>query len=816
MPTPRHAQRDVVLRYLLAVLVTTLAVILTRVVVSLTGPVVLPVFILAVVVVSLYGGRGPGLLALLLCGIALRFWFFEPSGSMALVRDVDRGREILFVAASALMVIVAGNVYVQRLRAVEQAKENARLRVLAEEAALKAEAATKAALESSRQVDAEAAKVRDAARAAQEAAERTATALAGQRDAQEALRQSETELSDFFETASTPMHWVDANGVIIRANRAELEMMGYARDEYVGHHIEEFYVDQAVIEDLLRRLVAGETTRQYSAQVRCKNGQIRYVAIDSSGYFQDGRFVHTRCFTRDVTSEREAREAAARLVAIVSSSSDAIIGKTLDGIITSWNASAERIFGYSAEEMIGQSVFKLVPPELHEAERQLLDRLKRGESVAFSESERIRKDGKRVWISLSVSPIRDEFGTITGAASIKRDITELRALQKHVHDTQRLQAVGQLAGGIAHEANNQMSVVLGGAHFLLRRADLPDQVRQDIEEIRQAAERTASITQQLLAFSRRQALKLQDVDLNALVQSISAVLRRSLAENQNLIIRAGALSGLVRADPRQLEQVLLNLTLNARDAMPNGGSLVVETSEVTIAAKGDSNDLPAGTYELLIVRDSGHGMEQATLDRAFDPFFTTKDVGNGTGLGLSVVHGIVTQTGGHIRVDSAPGLGTAFKLYFPIVARSDSTESRKTVEPVRDANGAVVLVVEDNELVRNMAKRALAEVGYTVLEAANGRIALELVRRHIGRLDAVVSDIGMPEMDGYQLARSLHDERRDLPLVFMTGYGDGTHRENSGERLNRPVLMKPFSPDVLVRAVGELLKRPSASTTPEP
>jgi PAS domain S-box-containing protein len=603
--------------------------------------------------------------------------------------------------------------------------------------------------------------------------------------------------------------------MIIRANRAELEMMGYSRDEYVGHHVADFYVDKAVIDDLLRRLVAGETTRQYLAQVRCKNGQTKQVAIDSSGYFQNGQFVHTRCFTRDVTLEREAREAAARLVAIVSSSSDAIIGKTLDGIITSWNASAERIFGYSAQEMIGVSVFKLVPPELHEAERQLLERLRRGEAVAFSESERIRKDGKRVWTSLSVSPIRDESETITGAASIMRDITELRTLQKHVHDTQRLQAVGQLAGGIAHEANNQMSVVLGGAHFLLRRSDLPDQVRQDIEEIRQAAERTASITQQLLAFSRRQALKLQDVDLNALVQSISSVLRRSLAENQNLIVRTGVLSGSVRADPRQLEQVLLNLTLNARDAMPNGGSLVIETSEVTLGAPTGSNELPAGIYEVLTVRDSGNGMDQATLDRAFEPFFTTKDVGSGTGLGLSVVHGIVTQTGGHIRVDSAPGLGSAFKLYFPMVARTEGGEPRKSIEPAQDANGAVVLVVEDNDMVRSMAKRALAEVGYTVLEAANGRIALELVRQHIGRLDAVVTDVGMPEMDGYQLARSLADERRDLPLVFMTGYGDGTHREHSAERLNRPMLMKPFSPDVLVRAVGELLKRPSATTPTE-
>jgi PAS domain S-box-containing protein len=501
-----------------------------------------------------------------------------------------------------------------------------------------------------------------------------------------------------------------------------------------------------------------------------------------------------------VTEEKEVQEAVARLAAIVSSSSDAIIGKTLDGMITSWNAAAERIFGYSRSEMEGQSVFKLIPEELHETERSVLARLRQGESVELSETERIRKDGKRIWISLSVSPVRDATGRLVGAASIKRDVTESRLMRQHLHDTQRFQAVGQLAGGIAHEANNQMTVVLGASQFLLRRPDLAPSAREDVELIRRAAERTASITQQLLAFSRRQVLELRDVDLNRVVQTIEPVLRRSLSESHELIVRLRLRDAVVRADPRQLEQVLLNLTLNARDAMPGGGRLTIETGRVEVEAEesvADESGPAPGTYAVVVVKDTGHGMDRGTLQRAFEPFFTTKGVGQGTGLGLSVVHGIVNQTGGSIRVESEPGKGTTFTLYMPI-----TSEGRASVQPtdmgtMAVEHGRVALVVEDDPVVRGMAARGLREAGYAVLEAVNGREAVDLIGTHTGRLDVVVTDIGMPEMDGYDLARWLSEARPDIPIVFMSGYGDPEPKV--------PFLQKPFAPDVLVRQVGQAL-----------
>ena len=797
--------RQELLRYAVAVVVTVAATAIAMVIQPLVAPSVTPPFVLAVALAALYGGRGPGALAALLSLIALSYWFFPVAEADT---RTNLARLVLFLIVAGVTAWIVGTVQQHRWAVVRQASENERLRVSAEssareatKAAATAAEATRVAEEALRQVEEEAAKAEEAVVEAEMAAQKAAEALQRQVEAEKALRQSETELADFFDNASTPLHWVAEDGKILRANQAELDMLGYERSEYIGRHIAEFHVDRPVIDDILAKLLAGEVIHSYPARLRCKDGSIKDVLIESSGYQVGGRFMHTRCFTRDITAEKQAQEDRARLAAIIASSSDAIVGKTLDGVITSWNQAAERIFGYSAAEMVGQSIFRLIPEELHDSERFVLDQLRQGKSVEFAESERLRKDGTRIWISLSVSPVRDKSGAVIGAASIKRDITERKLVVDHLRETQRLQALGQLAGGMAHETNNQMSVVLGGALFLLRRPDLPPAARQDVESIRQAAERTALITQQLLAFSRRQFLQLQNVDLNTLVESMEPVLRRSLAENHELVVRLGLGVGLVRADPRQLEQVLLNLTLNARDAMLNGGQLTIETCGVTLVADsgGEKSQPPAGRYTALLVEDTGEGMDPGTLRRAFEPFFTTKDVGRGTGLGLSVVHGIIHQVGGYIRVESEPGKGAAFTLYFPVTTTAAVAEPSQDSQPVTMGHERIVLVVEDDPQVRAMAVRGLTEGGYSVLEAGHGRAALELVRTHAGRLDIVITDIGMPEMGGRELGRRLQQERPGVPVLYMTGYGEISDVS--------PLLRKPFAPDRLVDKVNEVLGR---------
>jgi PAS domain S-box-containing protein len=511
-------------------------------------------------------------------------------------------------------------------------------------------------------------------------------------------------------------------------------------------------------------------------------------------------------------AQAQLHENTARFAALVASSRDAIIGKTLDGTITSWNPAAEQIFGYSAPEIVGQSVFQLVPEELHAGERDLLERVSRGEPVAIAEVERLRKDGQRIWISLSVSPVRDPSGRIIGAASIKRDITEHRLAEERLRDSQRLRAVGQLAGGVAHEANNQMSVVIGATEFILQRPDLPEAIRVDVEHIRRAADRTAAVTAQLLAFSRRQLLKPQVLNLSDLVRRFETVLQRVMGEDCTISLRLASTPVRVKADPGQLEQVLLNLALNARDAMPRGGVFTVETLSTEVT--GSSPDFPpgvviqAGHYALLLVSDTGHGMDRATLGHIFEPFFTTKGVGQGTGLGLSTVYGIVKQSDGYVWATSEPGSGTIFKIYLPLTA--EEIDAPRPSGAVRlAATGELILVVEDEEMVRRMAARALTEGGYRVLEAGSAREALDLLANATGPCKLVLMDVVMPGMGGRELASRIEDLWPGIPVLFISGHTDGEILSRGLLDPDTAFLAKPFTVEALVRAVRDRLQGPA-------
>jgi two-component system, cell cycle sensor histidine kinase and response regulator CckA len=755
--------------------------------------------------------------------------------------------------------------------------------------------------------------------------------------AQEELRAREEELEDFLENASVAIHWAGPDGTILRANRAELDLLGYGHDEYVGRNLRELYAEPAVVEEILARLAQGEVLQNYPASLRTKNGAVKDVLIDSSVYFREGQFVHTRCFTRDVTAQRAAEQATQRLAAIVASSADAIVGKTLDGIVTNWNAAAERIFGYTVEEMVGASIFRLIPEELHESERSLLQRIRNGEWVQLSETERICRDGRRISIALSVSPIRDGTGQVIGASSIKRDvterkqaaaalarsqerlqlaltaarmgtwhhdlstgalswdenvrklyglepqasiqsredflrrvhpddrafvqesltqalsgrgllecefrvvlpggkvrwiaeqgrvgrdgsgdtplyvtgvsvdITERKAMEERLRQAQRIDSVGQLAGGIAHEANNMMSVVLGCADYVLRRSDLPEPVREDVEQIWRAANRTAGVTQQLLAFSRRQMLQPQVLDLNATVRELEPILARALGESRAIRMHLSPSLGSIRADPGQLGQVLLNLTLNARDAMGEAGRLTIETMNVVLdesyAAAKPTETLEPGQYVALVVTDTGHGMDQATLSRIFEPFFTTKPVGQGTGLGLSTVYGIVKQSGGFIWAYSEPGLGTTFKLYFPLVASSTPAVSEPEPAP-GGRSEEVVLIVEDEDMVRGIMARTLRECGYTVLEAADGREALELLETETRPVSLIIADVVMPDIGGQEMATRLATRMPGVPVLFTSGYTGLDVVSRGLLEPGREFLQKPLAPEALALKVREMV-----------
>jgi signal transduction histidine kinase len=434
--------------------------------------------------------------------------------------------------------------------------------------------------------------------------------------------------------------------------------------------------------------------------------------------------------------------------------------------------------------------------------------LERGETVLWEEIEFVAPGGRAATFSVNAAPIQDAGGAVVAAVITFHDLTQRRAVERHLGQVQRLEVVGRLAGGVAHETNNQMSVVLGAAAFLLRRTDLHDAARQDVKAIQRAAERTAAVTAQLLAFSRRQMWRPQVLEADAVIRELEPVLRRTIGEHSAIGLRLGSPGVRIRLDRGQLEQTLLNLAMNARDAMPLAGEFTLTTRLVELEA--ETPGAPPGVatrpgpYLRLDVRDTGEGMDSETLGHLFEPFFTTKPVGKGTGLGLASVYGVVKQGHGYVWAVSEPGQGSTFTIHFPVVTEIP-------LEPASPplAGGArpgeLVLVAEDEPDVLTMTTRALRDAGYIVVEAKSGREALELVERHGGRLDLVLADVAMPEMDGPELADLLRRRYPAIPVLLMSGQASDEAVDPEPGSVKGMFLQKPFSPDELAAKVRALL-----------
>jgi nitrogen-specific signal transduction histidine kinase/CheY-like chemotaxis protein len=397
---------------------------------------------------------------------------------------------------------------------------------------------------------------------------------------------------------------------------------------------------------------------------------------------------------------------------------------------------------------------------------------------------------------------------------IYRDITERKRMEEHLRRAERMQAAGKLAGGVAHEVNNMMTGVIGFSEFLLRSLEPDDPRREDVEEVIKAGTRAADVTRQLLAFTRQQFLRPQVVEINAIVSDMEKMLRRSLGEDHQLELRLSPEAGQLRADRGQLEQVLINLVLNARDAMTGHGRVTIETAPSTwdaaYAERHGGVDIPLGRYVMLAVTDTGCGMDAETQSRIFEPFFTTKMVGQGTGLGLSTVYGIVKQSGGFVWVYSEPGQGSVFKVYLPEASAPRVLDHGMEAAPQPPAWGSeTVLVVEDEEIVRNLALRGLREHGYMVVEARNGAEALAYVREHPGAVDLVISDVVMPEMGGRELGQSLTLFDPDLPVLYISGYTGEDVVQRGLLDPGAPFQQKPFTPNALASKVRTMLDQRS-------
>jgi two-component system cell cycle sensor histidine kinase/response regulator CckA len=507
-----------------------------------------------------------------------------------------------------------------------------------------------------------------------------------------------------------------------------------------------------------------------------------------------------------------------RLVALVESSDDAIVSKDLDGTIRTWNPAAERTFGYTADEMVGNSIFKLIPPELHDEEHMLLGRIARGEHVAHYETDRVRKDGRRIRISLTLSPLRDSTGRLLGASAIKRDVTAQRALEVQLQNAQRMEAVGRLAGGIAHDFNNLLTVIGGLSALSLKSMPEGATQRHHLEQVIQAAERAAALTQQLLTFSRRQIAETEILHPNDVVVRLEPLLRPLIGEHIALRLLLTAKPGRVRANRVQLEQVVMNLALNARDAMPDGGTLVIQTETVIVNGHfvAEQLRLEPGHYVVLSVSDTGEGMDAVTQASIFEPFFTTKPQGHGTGLGLATVYAIVQEAGGAIYVYSEPGHGSVFKIYLPLAdAPADLGLRDPVASPGADiASSARVLVVEDEPGVRAFCVQVLEDEGYRVVHAGSGEEAVRMVESVPDPLDLVLTDVVLPGMNGRVMAERLHATRPSLPVIYMSGYTDDMIVRTGVLTQSAAFLQKPFSPDRLLERIRAALAQADRDRSP--
>ena len=506
-----------------------------------------------------------------------------------------------------------------------------------------------------------------------------------------------------------------------------------------------------------------------------------------------------------------AAMAAVRLAAIVESSDDAIVSKTLDGTVLSWNSAAERIFGYSAEEMVGSSVYLLIPPELHAEEREVLSRIARGEHVAHFETTRLGRYGNRIFISLSVSPILDSSGLIIGASSIKRDITERKRAEEALRQASKMEALGVLAGGLAHDFNNQLHALSGFAHFISRDTGLSAAGRQDLMELQKTIERMASLTRQLLAYARQQVLAPETLDLNAVVDDTLPMLRRLIGSDLTINWSPAPGPKWVRVDRAQLAQVLLNLVINARDAMPDGGELSIrtETLEVGPGQQFDRLGVPveAGAYAELALSDAGQGIRPEHLPHIFEPFYTTKEVGQGTGLGLATVEGIVSQSGGRIQVSSPIGRGTTFRILLPLSREPAPTTGPGSPAPARARSRGRLLVVDDEESVQEVVVRLLQGEGYDVLGARNGKEALNYLEQVGCSVDVVITDLVMPVMNGRQLTAELHRRYPNLSVVWMSGHPREVELRSTDQAKDLAFLQKPVPPQVLSATIAQVFQQ---------
>ncbi len=633
------------------------------------------------------------------------------------------------------------------------------------------------------------------------------------RRSEQALRESEALTRSVVYSAIDGIVTIDEQGLIRSFNPAAESLFGYAAEEVLGRNVSMLMPSpwRDEHDNYIRRCLQTNTRRIIGIGREVialrKDGATFPAELAVSEMVLQDRRIFTG-IVRDITQRKQAEEAVREvnetLRAVIETSPLAICVTDLEGKVRSWNPAAARIFGWTEAEVVGERL-PIVPDGEWEGFLAATGAVARGQTYAGVERRRLTKSGAFIDISIWNAPLRNREGEITGILSLVADVTESRHMEQQLRQSAKMEAIGRLAGGVAHDFNNILTVITGYAEMLAEKAAGDEDFESDITEVLKAADHASALTNQLLVFSRHKVRTPETLNLNEVVERLEKMLRRIIGEDVALVTHTQPELSAIRADPAQIEQVIINLAVNARDAMPGGGTLTIETADVKLDAAYARTHVGVapGQYVMLAVSDTGTGMAPETRLRLFEPFFTTKERGKGTGLGLSTVYGIVKQCNGEIWVYSELGRGSTFKIYLPVVDAKPE-EASASDQPEQAIGGAeTVLLVEDEFGVRKLVSSVLAAQGYQILETGDPLDALRMCEEYSEPIHLLLTDVVMPNMSGRDLAGRAVKLRPELRVLYMSGYTD--HAVAYQDIDGAPFIQKPFSPGALARKIREVL-----------
>jgi two-component system, cell cycle sensor histidine kinase and response regulator CckA len=635
--------------------------------------------------------------------------------------------------------------------------------------------------------------------------------------AQEELRESQRRFSDTLTNLEMIAVMVDTSGTISFCNDYLLRITGWEREEVIGQNWFEMFLpdhEREKVEKILPKVDSEESIiAHFENEIKTRSDERRLVKWTNTTLRDlNGKVTGVAALGNDITErehfEQELRKSEERYRDLVENARDIIYTHDLAGNYTSINKAGEQITGYTRDDVLTMNLAQIVAPEYLERSREMMTAKLAGEEETIYDLEIVAKDGRRIAIEVNTRLVfRGDVPV--GIQGIARDVTERKHLAEQLRQAQKMEAVGRLAGGIAHDFNNMLTVITGYSDLILRKLGADDPMRSQVEEIRKAGESSASLTHQLLAFSRKQLLQPKVLDLNSVILNLKKMLRRLIGEDVVLTTSLAPDLGSIEADPGQIEQVLMNLAVNARDAMPRGGKLIIRTQNIFLDKEYITHHVMAkqGFYVMLTVSDFGIGISAEDMDRVFEPFYTTKEVGMGTGLGLATVYGIIKQSEGYITVLSELGHGTTFSIYLPLVGEGPEEYKQSSVSERSLRGTETILLIEDEEIVRNLTRELLVGYGYNVLEAAGGEEGLAVCKQQDETIHLLITDVIMPGMSGPELADKLMALHSEMKLLYISGYTDDTivHHGILDSDIN--FLQKPFKPEGLARKVREVLDK---------